>query len=131
MHDETDDVESTPDSPGEELEAGELTRETKPPQKPEPPEPGKEESPQVNRVIITKENLEEIYPGITEQIRLFVEENLPPCPYCASQDTASVQVGMTGRAAVIAENTTKVKLIPNAKDKLGTYFCNVCGKYFN
>ena len=44
---------------------------------------------------------------------------------------ASVQVGMVGRAITIAESTPKVKLVPNAKDKLGIYFCNECGKYFN
>ena len=76
-------------------------------------------------------NIEELYPGITEQIRRFVEAELPLCPYCGSENTASVQVGMTGRAAVIAEATTKVKLVASARDKLGEYTCNSCGKYFN
>ena len=76
-------------------------------------------------------NLEENYPDITEQIRRFAEADLPSCPHCGSEDTASVQVGMVGRAITIAASTTKVKLVPNAKDKLGIYFCNECGKYFN
>ena len=71
------------------------------------------------------------YPDITEQIRRFAEADLPSCPHCGSEDTASVQVGMVGRAITIAASTTKVKLVPNAKDKLGIYFCNECGKYFN
>lgn len=76
-------------------------------------------------------NVEDDYPGITEQIRRFVEAKLPSCPHCGSEATASVQIGMTGRVRVIAEATAKVKLVPNAKDKLGIYFCNECGKYFN
>ena len=132
MHDdEPDDLDPTLDSPGEELEGGESTLESKAVQKLELPQAGKQEAPSEERATTTDANLEETYPGITEQIRRFVAEELPSCPYCGSKDTASVQVGMTGRAAVIADNTTKVKLIPNAKDKLGTYFCNVCGKYFN
>ena len=129
--DEVDDADSTHDSPSEEPKGVELTKETPPAQKPGPAGRGKEESPLVDRVIITKENLEEIYPGITEQIRLFVEAELPSCTHCGSEDTASVQVGVVGRAAIIGEATKKVKLVPNAKDKLGTYFCNLCGKYFN
>lgn len=76
-------------------------------------------------------NLEEPYPGITEQIRRFAEAELPSCSHCGSSNTASVQVGVTGRAKVIADATTKVKAVPSAKDKLGIYFCNACGKYFN
>ena len=76
-------------------------------------------------------NIEDDYPDITEQIRRFAEAELPSCPHCGSNKTASVQVGMIGRALTIAESTTKVKLVPNAKDKLGIYFCNECGKYFN
>jgi hypothetical protein len=130
-NDKTDDADSTLDPPSQEPEGVELTKETPPAQKPELHGRGKEESPLVDRVIITKENLEEIYPGITEQIRLFVEAELPSCTHCGSEDTASVQVGMVGRAAMIGDATKKVKLVPNAKDKLGAYFCNVCGKYFN
>lgn len=76
-------------------------------------------------------NLEDLYPGITEQIRRFAEAELPSCRHCGSDDTASVQVGVTGRAQVIAEATSKVKAVAGAKDKLGIYFCNTCGKYFN
>jgi hypothetical protein len=76
-------------------------------------------------------NLEDNYPDITEQIRRFAEAELPSCPHCGSENTASVQVGMIGRAVTIAASTPKVKLVPSAKDKLGLYFCNECGKYFN
>src|SRR5688572_22555207 len=76
-------------------------------------------------------NVEEDYPDITEQIRRFAAAELPSCPHCGSSNTASVQVGMVGRALTIAESTPKVKLVPSAKEKLGIYFCNECGKYFN
>jgi len=76
-------------------------------------------------------NSEDSYPDLTEQIRRFEEAELPSCPHCGSGDTASVQVGMIGRAITIAASTTKVKLVPNATEKLGIYFCNECGKYFN
>ena len=138
MNDEEfDDVDPSLSSPSQELEGGELTKESKPAvkkpsaQEPKPSEPAKEELPPGERAKTKQENLEEIYPGITEQIRRFVEADLPSCSHCGSEDTASVQVGAVGRAAVIADATKKVKLVPNAKDKLGTYFCNACGKYFN
>jgi hypothetical protein len=115
----------------EEPEGLELTKETPPAQKPVPARSSETASPLVEQVIKRHENLEEIYPGITEQIRLFVEAELPSCSHCGSEDTASVQVGTVGRAAVIGKATKKVKLVPTAKDKLGTYFCNNCGKYFN
>jgi hypothetical protein len=75
--------------------------------------------------------MEDDVPDLTEQIRRFAEAELPSCPHCGSHDTASVQVGMVGRAIAIAAATTKIKLVPNAKDKLGLYFCNECGKFFN
>ncbi|HJR80557.1 MAG TPA: hypothetical protein VJ821_10820 [Anaerolineales bacterium] len=125
-----EDIDPNSDSP-EEVEGVEVTRETPPAQKPEPAEPGKAENSPAEQLKQVDANLEETYPGITEQIRRFVEAEVPSCPYCESMDTASVQVGMTGRARVIAEATTKVKLVPSAKDKLGTYYCNHCGKYFN
>ena len=104
---------------------------------PEDPELTKESKPAAKRPSAKKEyvqervNIEDNYPDITEQIRRFVEAELPSCPHCGSENTASVQVGMVGRAITIASATAKVKLVPNAKDKLGIYFCNVCKKYFN
>src|SRR6185503_8822943 len=130
-------IDAAPDSLLEKPEGGEPTKETKPAvrkppaKKAKPPEP-KEEKSVVGHGINAKEvNLEENYPGITEQIRRYAEAELPSCPHCGSEDTASVEVGMVGRAITIAASTTKVKLVPNAKDKLGIYFCNECKKYFN
>jgi hypothetical protein len=105
--------------------------------RPEDPELTKESKPAAKRPSAKKDNaqervnIEDNYPDITEQIRRFVEAELPSCPHCGSDDTASVQVGMVGRAITIAASTKKVKLVPNAKDKLGIYFCNECKKYFN
>jgi hypothetical protein len=110
------------DSVFEEPEGGERTQETKPPVK--KPSPKKEDGQGGMHV-------EDSSPDIAEQIRRFDKAELPACPFCGSKDTASVQVGMVGRALTIAASTTKVKLVPNAKDKLGNYFCNACKKYFN
>jgi len=104
------------------LEAGEPTMEIKPVEK-------KPSAKIENDRDAT--NLEDDYPDITEQIRRFAEAVLPSCPHCGSSNTASVQVGMIGRALTIAESTPKVKLVPSAKDKLGIYFCNECGKFFS
>jgi hypothetical protein len=118
-------------------EGGEPTKETKPAvrkpsvKKIKPSERNKEGSLLGGGTKTQEVNLEENYPGITEQIRRYAEAELPSCPHCGSEDTASVEVGMVGRAITIAASTTKVKLVPNAKDKLGIYFCNECKKYFN
>lgn len=111
-----------PDEEEAALEGGEPTMEIKPVEK---TPPAKKDT--------TREakNIEDDYPDITEQIRRFAEAELPSCPHCGSENTASVQVGMVGRAITIAESTPKVKLVPSAKDKLGNYFCNECGKYFS
>lgn len=76
-------------------------------------------------------NVEERYPGITEQIRHFEEMVLPACPHCGSADTASVQVGFIGRTIHIAASTRKFKLVLNMKDGMGKYFCNQCRRYFD
>jgi len=105
--------------------------------RPEDPELTKESKPAAKRASAKKKyvqepvNIEDNYPDITEQIRRFAEAELPSCPHCGSANTASVQVGAVGRAITIAASTPKVKLVPNAKDKLGIYFCNNCKKYFN
>ena len=111
-----------PDEEEAALEGGEATMEVKPVEK----------KPSAKKDNVREAtNIEDNYPDITEQIRRFAEAELPSCPHCGSDNTASVQVGMIGRAITIAESTPKVKLVPNAKDKLGLYFCNECGKYFN
>jgi hypothetical protein len=104
---------------------------------PEGGEPTQQTKPASRQPAANKDNardaihLEDGDPNIAEQIRLFKEAELPSCPFCGSTETASVQVGMVGRALTIAASTTKVKLVPSAKEKLGIYFCNTCGKYFN
>ena len=76
-------------------------------------------------------SLEDRYPGITEQLRRFEEAELPSCPHCGSDNSASVQVGVIGRTIYLAASTKKFKLVPNMKDKLGKFFCNACGKFFD
>jgi hypothetical protein len=76
-------------------------------------------------------SFEDRYPGITEQLRRFEEAELPSCPHCGSGNTASVQVGVIGRTIYLAASTKKFKLVPNMKDKLGKFFCNACGKFFD
>lgn len=56
--------------------------------------------------------------------------DLPPCPDCGSEDTASVQIGVIQRTMNIAAATTKFKLIPNGP-KPGPYFCNACDRFFS
>ena len=130
-------IDAALDSLLENPEGGEPTKETKPAlrkpsvKKIKPSEQYKEGSLLGGGTKTQEVNLEENYPGITEQIRRYAEAELPSCPHCGSEDTASVEVGMVGRAITIAASTTKVKLVPNAKDKLGIYFCNQCKKYFN
>lgn len=74
--------------------------------------------------------LEMDYPGITSSIRNFEEAELPSCPQCKSNDTASVQVGIIGRTTAIAGMTRKFFLIPNGP-RQGTYYCRTCKKYFD
>jgi len=76
-------------------------------------------------------NMEDIYPGVTKQIQRFEEDELPSCPHCGSDYTASVQVGIIGRTITIAASTRRVKLVPNVKDRLGKYFCRGCNKFFD
>ena len=73
--------------------------------------------------------IEQLYPGITEQIQRFEDSDLPSCPVCGSTDTASVQVGIIGRTMHLNGATTKFHLIPNNNGK-GIYYCNVCKQQF-
>ncbi len=75
------------------------------------------------------ETLEERYPGIAEQIAAFEAKPLRPCPGCASDDTADVQVGVIGRTMAIATATTKYHLVPNSAT--GAFFCNSCKSFFD
>lgn len=78
----------------------------------------------------TIEEMEKQRPGIKELIHRFEAANLPPCPRCGSEDTASVQVRIVGVTIHIAAATTKFKLIPNGPPP-GQYFCNQCREYFD
>jgi hypothetical protein len=75
------------------------------------------------------DHMEKQYPGIADQIQGFEKGSLPSCPTCSSSDTASVQVGITGRSIGVGVATTKVKLVPNGG--LGKYFCNACKSFFS
>jgi hypothetical protein len=76
------------------------------------------------------DQMEEQHPGIKEQILRFRNAELPACPRCGSEDTASVQCGIIGRTIYIAAATRKVRLIANPP-KPGRFFCNACKEYFD
>ena len=78
-----------------------------------------------------RKSMDEQYPGFSEQSRKFDEAELPSCPHCGSTDTASVKVGVTGRTINLAGATMKFKLVPNAEDRKGEFFCNECEKFFD
>ena len=73
--------------------------------------------------------LEGRYPGVVETIMRFENAQVPPCPRCASEDTARVLVGIIGRTINIAAVTTKVTLVPNGPPP-GKWRCNTCEEYF-
>lgn len=77
-----------------------------------------------------KINIEDIYPGVTEQIQRYKEVELPSCPHCSSSNTARVSYGIIGRSITIAASTSKIKLIGNPPAP-GKYFCNACAKFFD
>lgn len=68
--------------------------------------------------------VEELLPEIQEEV-------LPSCPHCGSEDTARVHVGVIGITMQLAASTKKFKLVPNINNKLGTYFCNKCEKFYD
>ncbi|MEE4194877.1 MAG: hypothetical protein V2J07_06740 [Anaerolineae bacterium] len=73
--------------------------------------------------------MEENYPGITQQVMRFEQMKMPPCPFCGSEDTAIVQVGIIGRSISVAAASRKVTLVANSP-KPGDYRCNDCRNYF-
>lgn len=79
----------------------------------------------------TLDKMESQHEGILGNIMLFENAQLPTCALCGSSNTANVQVGIIGRTIYISAATTKMKLVPNTKDKLGKYFCNDCEKFFD
>ena len=68
-------------------------------------------------------------PGIREQIMRFDAANIPVCPGCGSDDTASVQVGVVGRLIEICCATSKVTMVANGP-RAGKYWCNSCREFF-
>ena len=76
------------------------------------------------------ERMEAQYKGITRTIEFFEAMEIPACPACKSDDTASVQVGVIGRTINLCAATTKFKLLPNSPTP-GRYFCNACTHYFD
>jgi len=76
------------------------------------------------------EEMEQLYPGISEQISRFEGALLPNCIHCGSSDTADVNVGIIGRTIYLCAATTKFTLVANSP-KPGEYKCNSCGRYFN
>ena len=77
------------------------------------------------------DNMEVLIPRISESIAYFEAAEIPVCPSCGSDDTASVQVGIVSMSIHIASATTKFKLVPNMKDKKADYYCNSCQTFFN
>jgi len=75
-------------------------------------------------------NIEETYPGVTKQIDRYKQEKPPSCSHCGSDNTADVMVGIIGRSITIAAETG-AKLVPNVKDRLGTYWCRNCKRFFD
>ncbi|MEQ8174387.1 MAG: hypothetical protein ABRQ26_04880 [Syntrophomonadaceae bacterium] len=74
------------------------------------------------------EQMESFYPGISDIIYYFDSLDLPICPKCGSENTASVEVGVIGQTLVLAIATTRFHLLP--KSKPGDYHCNDCKVYF-
>jgi len=70
------------------------------------------------------------YPGSEETVARIEATVMPPCPLCASDETAEVSVGIVGRSIHIAAQTKKIRLIPNGP-RPGDYFCRGCQTYFN
>lgn len=79
----------------------------------------------------TLDEMERQHPGLVKTIMQFENAELPACSLCGSDNTAEVQVGIIGRTIYLVSATTKAKLVPNAMNKLGKYFCNHCNKFFN
>ncbi len=75
--------------------------------------------------------MERQHTGLVKTIMPFENAELPACLHCGSGNTAEVQVGIIGRAIYLVSATTKAKLVPNAVNRLGKYFCNQCHKFID
>ena len=74
------------------------------------------------------ERMEPLYPGIRKTVAYYESLYLPRCPICASEDTAKVSAGITGRSIQVASATTRMHLRPSGHP--ADYFCNKCRQYF-
>jgi len=77
------------------------------------------------------DRLEQQYPGFKDTLEYYENLSVPPCPRCASWDTATVSYGLVGRSINMAAATRKMKLVPNVEDRRAPFFCNACQKSFN
>lgn len=77
----------------------------------------------------TMAQMESQHMGITVQIEFYEMMVLPTCPNCGSKETATVNVGITGRTSSLAAATSKFHLRGNGRS--GDYYCNICQGYFS
>ena len=72
-------------------------------------------------------NFSEVYEEILERYNAM---DVPPCIYCESPDTASVECGIIGLTMALSATCRKFKLIGNGP-KLAKWYCNECEQFFN
>ena len=77
------------------------------------------------------ERMEAQYTGITQTIERFEAMEIPECPACKCEDTASVQVGVIGRTINLWAATTEFEARSTGFATLGRFFCNACSHYFD
>ena len=78
----------------------------------------------------TAKSIEEVYPGVTQQIQQYKEAEWPACPHCGSSaHTAKVSRGIIGRAITMAASTSRIKL--SAQPTPGNHYCTTCEEYFD
>ncbi len=78
----------------------------------------------------TAKSIEEVYPGVTQQIQQYEEAEWPACPHCGSSArTAKVSRGIIGRAITMAASTSRIKL--SAQPTPGNHYCRACEQFFD
>jgi hypothetical protein len=88
------------------------------------------ETQQQPREISVASVIEDVYPGVTQQIRQHKEAEWPACPRCGSSArTAKVSYAIMGRAITMAASTTRIKL--SARPTPGNHYCNACEEFFD
>ena len=68
------------------------------------------------------------HPGFIEMVNHFENADIPICPFCGSNDTATVNVGIIRLTMYLTMATTKFHL--RANERPGDYYCNACKKYY-